>query len=308
MANKKQKVEFRYYEIPEKEPILALLGEDWIRTYGEGIDYLHFHNYMEIGLCHYGEGEVILDEKHYRFTEESIVIIPPNVPHTTNSDKGTKAYWEWLYLDIDTILLEMYQKEPMSVKKMRDKIYDQPLYLSKGTQPVMSEIINNMVREMGEKKYLYKESVKGLLRMAVVEMLRMIDFEYEMNKRKQKTVIITPAMEYVEEHYAENVKIIDMANACNISESHFRRVFLEIMNMRPLDYVNLVRIQRSCELIKKTDYSMEDIAYKTGFINVSTFNRNFKRILDKTPYQWKKTADSYEGKLLNYRISAQKGW
>ena len=44
------------------------------------------------------------------------------------------------------------------------------------------------------------------------------------------------------------------------------------------------------------------------FGNVSTFNRNFKKIIGVTPYQYKRTSDNYESKLLNYKISAKKGW
>ena len=60
-AKKKHEIEFRYYEIPQNEPCMALLGEAWIRPYG--MDSLHFHNYMEIGFCYDGIGEVVLDEQ-----------------------------------------------------------------------------------------------------------------------------------------------------------------------------------------------------------------------------------------------------
>lgn len=59
---KKPKMEFRYYQMPPGSPILALLGEKWVQNYGRDIDYLHFHNYLEIGFCYYGEGAVTLGE------------------------------------------------------------------------------------------------------------------------------------------------------------------------------------------------------------------------------------------------------
>ena len=43
-AKKKDKVELRYYDIPQKEGVLVLTGEEWVREYGSGVDYLHFHN------------------------------------------------------------------------------------------------------------------------------------------------------------------------------------------------------------------------------------------------------------------------
>ena len=57
MKKKKEELEFRFYEIPQNQPVLALLGEKWVQHYGSGVDRLHFHNYMEIGYCYGGEGE-----------------------------------------------------------------------------------------------------------------------------------------------------------------------------------------------------------------------------------------------------------
>ena len=57
---KKKKMEFRYYQLPPGSPILALLGEKWVQNYGDRTaDRLHFHNYMELGYCYYGAGDVV---------------------------------------------------------------------------------------------------------------------------------------------------------------------------------------------------------------------------------------------------------
>ena len=60
---KKDTIELRFYEIPQNEYVLALLGENWIRDYGHDEVHLHFHNLMEIGVCRNGTGKLILDEE-----------------------------------------------------------------------------------------------------------------------------------------------------------------------------------------------------------------------------------------------------
>ena len=81
------------------------------------------------------------------------------------------------------------------------------------------------------------------------------------------------------------------------------------MGMTPVDYLNQVRIKKACDMIRKTGYSMEEIAVKVGFSTTSTFNRNFKRIVGTSPYHWKKSA----GRILkpDWQISiysVEKGW
>ena len=301
----KDKLEFRYYEIPEKEQLLALLGESWKRPFG--LDYLHFHNYMEVGVCHYGEGEAVIEDRHYPFRDTAITVIPPNIPHDHRTT-GERSFWEWLYIDVENVLGEMYPNDEILARKVRGEIYGNAFCVKRDEQPVLAQLLDSIIKEAEEKKYLYRESIKGLLRSFVVELLRINQCDKDLKRIEQNTLLIASAIDYVERRYAEDVKISDMAQACSISESHFRKLFGECMGVHPLEFLNLIRIQKACELMTKTDHSIESISYESGFGNVSTFIRNFRKVLGMTPYQWKKSSGNYEGKPLNFRIKAKKGW
>ena len=106
MARKKENLEFRYYDIPHGEPLLALYGEDWIRPYGydknlKPLVDLHFHNLMEIGWCCYGAGEIILEGKSVPYRDGTLTVIPKNYPHTTNAAQANLNKWQYLFLDMD---------------------------------------------------------------------------------------------------------------------------------------------------------------------------------------------------------------
>ena len=83
----KKHVEFRYYDIPQGDIVFPLTGQTWNKEYGEGRERLHFHNYYEVGLCHDGEGEMILGDRQLRFRPGCISIIPTKELHTTNKKK-----------------------------------------------------------------------------------------------------------------------------------------------------------------------------------------------------------------------------
>ena len=82
----------------------------------------------------------------------------------------------------------------------------------------------------------------------------------------------------------------------------------EYVHMLPMDYVNLVRVQYACEQMKHGNDSMDEVARKAGFSTTSTFNRNFKKFFNTSPYQWKINPQRYERKLQNFHINALKGW
>ena len=170
---------------------------------------------------------------------------------------------------------------------------------------------NAIIRETREHKIYCQRTVKLLVQGIVIELLRRYDeLPEEDNNIVKGTNMsqIATALDYMNKHYSESIKAGELSELCNMSETHFRRLFESYINMPPMEYLNLIRVQKACELMKKTNEPMELIAQKCGFTTQSTFNRNFRKFLDTSPYQWKINPENYEHKLLNFRISALKGW
>lgn len=315
MAKKrKPKIEFRYYKMPEGSAILALLGQKWVQTYGRDIDYLHFHNYLEIGYCYEGEGDLVLGEKSYRFSGGEFTVIPKNYPHTTNSDPGTVSKWEYLFVDVEQILSGLYHSAGNIKRRdyMLHRINSQAIFKKAQEKPKIAGQIRSLMDIMRDTEEFYLEESKG----AVVELLVNIARENRDNRETKGvvdlsgkiTIPVARAMDYITLHYMEPLKIEELAAWCHISETHFRRVFLEYTGMSPLEYINLVRIQSACNYLKNTDESMADIAMKCGFTTPSTFNRNFKQITGVSPSEWRKRPENYQQQLIKAWIHSEQGW
>ncbi len=305
---KKQPAEFRFYELPQDEPVLALMGNKWIQVYGENIDNQHFHNLFEIGLCHYGEGDLVLEEDFYRFAPGMISCIPANFLHVTRSDAGVPAFWEYLYIDPEEILKANGKKSIAETRELIEAINRNAFFIRTEDNPMLVTLVRAIFEEMQDKAQYHQECVKGMAYALLFEIARFNSKNSVNNNIKASGLQLESAIDYVELHYQSAFKIADLAAQCHMSETHFRRIFQEKMNMTPIEYVNFVRVKKACELIDKTDISMEEVAEKVGFITSSTFNRNFRKIIGTSPYQWKKRPDNHEGKLLEYKISALRGW
>lgn len=305
----KEKIEFRYYEIPQHEPLLALMGEKWKQTYGKDIDYLHFHNLMEIGYCHYGTGELIMEENSASFTEGMVSIIPKNILHNTASEEDTISFWEYLFIDVEQFLTDYFTEDSIFLKELIKRINKRGILIHTYDNQSLTRVVECIFTEMKDKKEFYLDNVKALLVSLLLEIARINHGKEGISKLVSTSgTQIARALDYVSKNYYRQLRIIDLAEECHLSETHFRRIFEETMNMTPVEYINLVRTQMACNLIAKGNNSMNSVATKVGYQTPSTFNRNFKRFVGVCPNQWKKNSDNYESKLLNYRISSQKGW
>jgi AraC-like DNA-binding protein len=307
---KKDTVELRYYDIPQNEPVLALLGEDWVRDYGREKVHLHFHNMLEIGLSRYGYGLMEFGETRLPYEPDMITVIPKNYPHTTTSEEGKKSFWEYLFIDPEIVLRQMYPNNEYYQKKILKLINQKYVFGRMDNYTQMAGVVNVIVEEMRKKNDFYRDTVKSLVQALILEIARLNkDEEVELELRERPGIAqISPALDYISNNYSDAIRIELLASLCNMSETHFRRLFEEYINMTPVDYINMIRVQMACEIMKKTSCTMDEVAMKSGFAAACTFNRNFKKIVGITPYQWKKNPDNYESKLMQFHISALKGW
>lgn len=301
MARKKRtdKIFFRYYEIPRDSYVLALYGEEWERKYGSEGESFHFHNHLEVGYCYKGEGVIRLEKGDYPYFPQTFTMIPKNCPHSTLGDPGEIASWEFLFIDVERFLADLYPGRSRLAEEISRRINSGARLLTHGKNPALGDLVQEILREMKEKGEFYQESVKGYLLAFLMEAGRLDGGDSLIYGEKlpavgkniwqEEITQVEAALRYVEKHYGEQIRARDLAAACGLSETHFRRLFLKNMNLPPMEYVNKVRIREACRLMNEPASSLEEIAMKTGFVSMSTFNRNFTRFLGTSPHAWRKS-------------------
>ncbi|MCR5475879.1 MAG: AraC family transcriptional regulator [Lachnospiraceae bacterium] len=308
MPKEKPKMEFRFYDIPKGDYVLAKLGKGWEQEYGIGYGrMLHFHNYMEIGYCYHGRGELLIEDRTYIYGNNNFTVIPENIPHTTISAPGNICKWEFLFIDIKNFIRTEMASDDMSADEIIRIINKRGTMKTAVNHPALNDLILKIIKECRDEDMYYRESIKGYLRSFVIEVLR-LDEERERAGGNRISDFIRGAIEYINAHYAEDVRIADVADECGMSESHFRRMFEASMHMKPVDYLNMVRIDEACRLIRRGDRSIEQTGIMVGYDTPSTFNRNFRKLTGMTPLEWRKTQAKGGMIRSGYRISAQKGW
>lgn len=94
---------------------------------------------------------------------------------------------------------------------------------------------------------------------------------------------IFPAISYIDSHYPQEISVKQLANLCNMTQNQLTGSFQKAFEKTPLQYLRQVRIQKACTLLDRTEDSILSIAYASGFSSVSSFNRCFQELLQKTP-------------------------
>jgi len=95
--------------------------------------------------------------------------------------------------------------------------------------------------------------------------------------------------EIMEMNFMYNMKIEDFAYLCGRSLTAFKRDFTEEFKMPPGRWLLLKRLEYVKHLMEVTDKNVNELAFESGFENVSHFIRVFRQTYGNTPLQFKKS-------------------
>jgi len=307
--------EYRNYNLPLHFPVQLLSGDYWkISDVPSG--RLHFHNCMEIGICHTDSGRMECNGAIYPFRAGDVTVVPRNLPHTTYSSPGTESLWSYIFLDprelFRGLLPVNWKNTELSVDFFRNYQY----VFHQEDAPGLYQLACAAVRELEEQKPSYQYSARGLLLSLYIHLYRL---EMERQVRKdtdsmgpqtaaENSLSIAPALEYIEDHYMQQFTIEDLAELCHWSPTHFRRVFHDIMGVSPLDYVNNTRIMKACNLLRSTDESILNISEAVGFRSISSFNRFFARVMMTSPREYRRQMQQSDQRNQSQSILEYAGW
>jgi AraC family transcriptional regulator len=96
------------------------------------------------------------------------------------------------------------------------------------------------------------------------------------------------ATELLEAHLDGNIALQQVAEACDLSLSHFARAFKQTFRRPPYQWLTERRVDRARDLMTNSRLPLADIAARCGFTDQSALNRTFKRFHGVTPGIWRR--------------------
>jgi AraC-like DNA-binding protein len=101
---------------------------------------------------------------------------------------------------------------------------------------------------------------------------------------------VEEAVRYVREHFSDDLSLADLAGRFSLNPSYLSRAFGQHTGTPFVEFLNRIRVEKSCLLLKRSRMTILEIALWVGYNNVSWFNRSFRRITGLSPREYRKRA------------------
>ena len=249
---------------------------------------LHWQQSMELIYIKKGTGQVQTGMDTQDANAGDIFVIPPGALHAIKEKKGNKMEYENIIFSVDFLgggAADVCAREYLVPLQAGKLLYPCVLHPGEEGYEEAEACLKNAEELCKERKWGYELGVKAA-------MLHILFLLVRMNPERPcgespDTERLKDVLYRIEETYAKQIPVSEIAKSCGLSSSHFMRWFKNMTGMSYISYRNERRLAAAAEMLRQNNHKILDIAESAGFENLSNFNRQFKERYGITPKEYR---------------------
>ncbi len=221
----------------------------------------HRHPYWEFIYFISGGGKVDMPGAVFHPSQYHLMIYPPGTPHAEYTDPSDPESTIFISVEV------------------------------KGEIPRNNRLI--LIDRKGEMKWLiehifveYSQNFE-LANAYLKPFLLLID--QELNSASDSKNVINAIAENIRNHPSRNWTLNELSELAGMSSAYFSRIFHRKTGYSPIIYIQKIRIETACQLLKATDMRISEVSEYIGYNDQLYFSRIFKKIIGVSPKIYKMT-------------------
>ncbi len=261
---------------------------------------MHTHDCLELSIVVNGSGTHIAETEEYGIEAGDIFVIHKGQAHGFKDMKNAEIV-NLMYVPSDCLFdNEELQRMPgykalfaLEPIYRKSHAFKSRLRLLPPQLRDVSVFLEKIEKEQREKKAGHKAAISGIFLELIVCLSRR--YSEEPRTDSQASLLeIASVINHMEEHFAENLPLILLAEKANMSVNNFLRVFKKATGFSPVEYVIRLRINHACKLLISSACPISSAAFESGFEDSNYFSRQFRKITGLSAREFRSSAQALE--------------
>lgn len=247
---------------------------------------VHWHNAVEIIIPLHNGFSVTSGGVEYNLNEKEIIIIPPGELHHMPAREGRRIIFQC----DNSVLSEVSTLEAIT------PVFSSAIHITPELDKDLYVIARKGILDIYTEYYSREPMADVKIYINLIRMLTAVrEFQIRQVNEAAMNSISTDdsrkfsyVMKYINQNYTEEISLEKLASIAGYSKYHFSRIFKEYNNMSYIQYINNKRIKAAERLLVDPELSITEVAMRSGFASLTTFNRAFRKAKNCTPSEFKK--------------------
>jgi AraC-like DNA-binding protein len=277
------KQEYEIVQYPHIKYINIFLNQITYRT-------PHIHSDIEIALILDGELELNTKLSHQTMSKGSMFILNPNEPHEYITKNNSVLM---LFLQISPLF---FMESFPEITHIIYNCIDLGKAMSAQTFEKTYDLLTSLSKSYFTKDDGYKlkccQYIYHMFYTFYTTLPNYRQTQDELRNSHSKASRLRRILDYITNHFTENIKLSDLAEIEHLSSSYLSHFIKDNLNITFQQYVNSFRLNYALELISHSDLRLIDISAECGYSDYRYFHNAFIKVFSCSPSQYKKKNQS----------------
>jgi len=253
----------------------------------------HFHPEYELVLVTESTGRRFIGDEISDFGPGDLVFLGPSLPHLYRNDP---AYYS----------NQCNQRAKSIVVHFLESSFGESFLALQEAQKI-SSLFGNSVRGLeitGETNTIINKKMHALCELSgfsrwllLVEILHVLSESKDLKfisrthvqgRNETESDRMNKVFEFIMKNFNRDITVEEVARHVNLAENSFSRYFSKRTRKTFIAFVNEVRLNYACKLLRENQVNISEICFQSGFNNLSNFNRQFKCLYKISPMTYRK--------------------
>ena len=273
------------FQIPKPEHDALIYQEDRELVF---YDKFHQHEEIQVSFILEGEGTLIVGDTINYYKKGDVLAIGSNLPHVFKSDIATNiaSVMLTLFFSKSAFGSDFFELEELRELNTFFKKVDYGLSVS-----TKSNKLENLFTQLNDsskfQRFIILLEILKLLSKS--KTLSLSSFIYDKKYTDSEGKRMRDVMDFTIKNYNKHISLNDVAQVSAMTKNAFCKYFKKRTNKSYFSFLTELRVENACKLLlSEESFSIAEIAEKSGFHNISNFNRQFKTIRQMSPSEFRK--------------------
>lgn len=237
----------------------------------------HVHDLVEIICLKAGRLAVSISGQRYQVEPGDVAVVFPAIPHSYDEVSADVQGLTLIFLP-DTIT--------EFTNAFRTQIPTIPI-LRRGDKPAMMDTLIDQLLVLGDGEENPLQT--GYLHLFLSYLFTCLPLQHVdwYVQTSAASGMGHQALQYISRHYTEQLTLESTAHALGVSRIHLSHIFSQQLGINFRQYINNLRIDRACTLLRNPAYSITQISDLCGYNNLRTFRRAFTAQCSISPSRYR---------------------
>ncbi len=230
----------------------------------------HWHERMELSFVRSGSMRLILEDKEYVIPCGSLGIIPPEKTHAAFSgDNGVEYYTIMFHVT------SFYNSCFATEKHLKPIVNLRNDFIPMTNDAEIIHTVSSIIKEQLDADEYSSLTIIGRIYILLGLLCRKcLSFETPLECQSEDFTII---FDYIANHYRNKISSAEISAKFGYCEAYFCRRFKAITGLTPMNYINILRLEKAKSLLMNGNTKISFVSAKCGFNSASYFSKLYKK-------------------------------